>query len=120
MKLPKEIQIRRILKPDNFYLVGGADINAAAYFISDDIYEGLKNLEYRRAAIDLRIGIEKEIYDFLWIGADIGITQPVYSALVHSGQPTRNKLFDFNHSFTPYGSLSIYLVPPKALFNKFR
>lgn len=120
VKLPKEIQFRRILKEDNFYLLAGAEVNGAAYFISENIYNGLKNIEYRRAAIDLRIGLEKEIYDFLWIGADVGITQPLYSALVESGKPTRNRLFDFNHSFTPYGSISIYLVPPKSWMSKMK
>lgn len=120
LKLPKEIQLRRIVKPDNFYITGGAELNGASYFISQDIMPGMKDLEYRRAAIDLRIGIEKEIVDFLWIGVDFGITQPIYSALVQSGQPTRNKLVDLSHSFTPYGSISLFLVPPKSLFNKIR
>lgn len=120
MKLPKEVQIRRIVKPDNFYLIAGAELNGAAYFISKDIYMGNKNIEYRRAAVDFRIGLEKEVYDFLWIGVNAGITQPIYSALVKSGQPTRNKLLDFDHSYTPYGSISIYLVPPKSLMRKMR
>lgn len=120
MKLPKELKIRRILSPDNFYLIGGAEIRAASYFISEDILPNEKNLEYRRAAVELNIGIEKEISDFLWFGAELGITQPFYSALVRSGESTRNKLFDFDNSFTPYGSISIYIVPPRSLFHKIR
>ena len=120
MKLPKEIQFRKMLKPDSFYFIGGAEVNAASYFISESIFDDNMDVEFRRAAVDLRIGIEKEIYDFLWFGLEAGFTQPVYSALVSSGQPTRNKLFDFNQSFTPYGSFSIYLVPPRSLFNKLR
>lgn len=120
MKFPKEIQIRKIIKQDNFYLVGGTEINGSSYFISEDIYYGVENLEYRRAAIDFRIGLEKEVYDFLWFGVDLGVSQPIYSALIQSGEPTKNKLFDFNHSFAPYGSISIFLVPPRALFNKMR
>jgi hypothetical protein len=120
VKLPKELKIRRILQPDNFYLIGGAEIRAASYFISEDILPDEKNLEYRRGAVELNIGIEKEISDFLWFGAELGITQPIYSALVKRGDPTRKKLFDFNHSFTPYGSVSIYIVPPSSLFNKIR
>lgn len=120
MKLPKEIQLRRIITPDNFYLTVATKVNGASYFISQDIYENRNNLEYRRAAVDLNIGLEKEIIDMLWIGVDFGITQPIYSALVETGQPTRNKLFDFDHSFTPYGSISIYLVPPKSFYNKLK
>ncbi|MCG8307902.1 MAG: DUF6268 family outer membrane beta-barrel protein [Cytophagales bacterium] len=120
MKLPKEVQLRKMLKPDNFYFTGGAEVNAASYFISNDIYQGVDHLEYRRAAVDFRIGIEKEIHDFLWFGVDLGFTQPVYSALVESGEPTRNKLFDFDQSFTPYTSISVFIVPPRSLFSRFQ
>lgn len=120
MKLPKEIQFRKIIKPDNFYLIGGAEVNAANYFISEGIFDNNQNLEYRRAAVDFRIGLEKEIYDFLWFGLDVGATQPIYSALVQSGEPTRNKVFDFGHSFTPYASFSVFLVPPKSMMRKFK
>jgi len=120
MKLPKELQVRRILKPDNFYLIGGAELNGSSYFVSQDIYNGIEDLEYRRASIDLKIGIEKEIIDFLWVGTDIGLMQPLYSGLVQKRRPTRDKLLDFNHSFTPYASFSLFLVPPKALFYKIK
>lgn len=116
MKLPKEIQVRRILKPDNFYLIGGSELNGSSYFVSQDIYNGIKDLEFRRASIDLKIGIEKEIIDFLWFGTDIGFMQPLYSGLVETRRPTRDKLLDFGNSFTPYASLSLFLVPPKSLF----
>ena len=120
MKLPKEIQFRKIIRPDAFYILAGAEVNAANYFISEPLLTDQNNLEYRRAAVDFRIGVEKEIYDFLWIGADFGATQPIYSALVQQGEPTRNKLFDFGHSFTPYASFSIFLVPPRSLMQKLR
>lgn len=120
VKLPKEIKVRRIVRPDNLYLIAGAEVHGAAYFISEDILPDEKNVEYRRAAVEMNIGIEKEIADFLWFGAEFGITQPIYSALVRSGDPTRNKLFNFDHSFTPYGSVSLFIVPPRSLFKKFK
>jgi hypothetical protein len=120
MKLPREVLVRRIVRDDNLYLLAGAEVNGASYFLSEDIYEGQSDLEYRRAAIDLKLGLEKQIYDFLWMGIDLGVTQPLYSALVQSGAPTRNKLFDFKHSVTPYGSISLYLVPPKSLYKKIK
>ena len=118
MRLPREIQVRRLIKEDDFYLLAGAEVNGASYFLSEEIYKGRSDLEYRRAAIELKFGLEKQIYDFLWFGAEFGLTQPLYSALVQSGAPTRNKLFDFDHSVTPYGSFSVYLVPPKSLYNR--
>lgn len=120
MKLPKEIQIRKILKPDSFYLIAGAEANGASYFIENDFYQNYMDLEYRRAAVDLRLGLEKEIFDFVWFGAEVGMTTPIYSALVETGRPTREKLIDFDHSYTPYASFSIFLVPPRSLFNKMR
>ncbi len=120
VKLPKEIKVRRIIRPDSFYLIGGAEVHSASYYISEDFFPGENNIEYRRAAVEMNFGIEKEIVDFLWFGVEIGITQPIYSALVRSGNPTRDKLFDFKHTFTPYGSVSLFIVPPRSLFGKLK
>lgn len=119
-KLPKEVKVRRVIRPDSFYLIAGAEVRGASYFISEDIFPDKKNIEFRRASVELNIGIEKEIVDFLWFAAEIGITQPIYSALVESGKPTRDKILDFDHSFTPYGSISLYIVPPRSLFKKLK
>ena len=118
MRLPKEVQVRRILTPDSFYLRGTASFTGASYFISDEIVENLDDLEFRRSAIELKLGIEKEIFDFIWISADVGVTQPIFSSLVKSGEPTRNKIHELGSNFTPFAGFSLFLVPPRSMFKK--
>lgn len=120
MKLPKELMVRRILKSDNFYLLGSIEATGASYFLSDDIYPGANDIEYRRTAIEFKLGIEKEIHDWLWFGVDAGITQPLRSSLVNAGDPSRNSFHDFGHQFTPFVNVSLFAVPPRKLFNKMK
>lgn len=120
MKLPKELMLRRILKSDNFYFLGSIEATGASYFLSDDIYPGANDIEFRRTAIEFKLGIEKEIHDWLWFGVDAGITQPLRSSLVNAGDPSRNSFHDFGHHFTPFVNLSLFAVPPRKLFNKMK
>jgi hypothetical protein len=120
MKLPKEIVVRRIVKSDNFYLLGSVEAVGASYFLSNDIYPGANDIEYRRTALEFKLGIEKEIHDWLWFGVDAGITQPLRSSLVNAGDVSRNSFHNFEHQFTPFVNLSVFAVPPRKLFNKIK
>jgi len=120
MKLPKEVIVRRIVKSDNFYLIGAVEATGAAYFLSSDVYPGDMDIEYRRTAIEFRLGLEKEIHDWLWFGVDAGITQPIRSSLVTAGDASRNSFHDFGHQFTPFVNLSIFAVPPRKLIDRLK
>jgi hypothetical protein len=120
MRLPKEVTVRRIVKPDNFYLLGSVEASGAAYFLKDNVYPGIPDVEFRRTALDISLGLEKEIHDWLWFGCQAGITQPLRSSLVRAGQPTRSRIHNLQQQFSPYASVSIFAVPPRKLFNKAR
>ncbi len=117
MKLPKELTLTHAIIPDNFYLKGTIEGNAAAYFLNNPIDE-FSNIEYRRSAVDLKLGLEKEIKDFIWVGMDVGITQPINSVLVEPGKASRFNVHDFNHQFTPFVNFSLFAVPPRSLYKK--
>ncbi len=117
-KLPKELSFTRIVKDDNFYVIGGLEAIGATYYLSKDIMNGVDGLEYRRTAIDLKLGVEKEIYDFLWFGVYGGLSQPLSSMLVHSGDPNSRRIHDFNVSVKPFLTFSIFAVPPRKLFQR--
>ncbi len=118
MRLPKEVTVRRILKPDNFYLLGSARAHGAAYYLNNRVYPGVPDVEFRRTAVDLSLGLEKEIHDWLWFGCQAGITQPLRSSLVKAGEPSRSAIHNLQQSFSPYASVSIFAVPPRKLFNR--
>gem|GEM_PF-2127965 len=119
MKLPKELTLTRAIVPDNFYLKGSLETIGAAYYLNNPV-DDFSNIEYRRSAIDFKLGLEKEIRDFLWAGVDVGVSQPLNSSLVEPGKPSRNKIYDFNHQFAPFVNFSIFAVPPRSLYRKIK
>ena len=118
LKLPKSARIYKLLN-DGFYLYTEIEGNAAAYNIQKTIFDR-NNLEYRRASVDLKMGMEKEIHDFLWCSFEAGYGIPFRSFLVNSGDRTRDRLHDFNTPPNPFVKFSIFAVPPKSLFNKIK
>lgn len=120
MKLPKEITLSRALLHDNFYLTGSVKGHGAAYFLNSNSLEGFDAIEYRRRAIDLQFGLEKEIRDWMWFGVYTGVTTPLNSILVNPGDASRHKVHDFNQKFTPFVNFSLFVVPPRSLYMKLK
>lgn len=118
LKLPKSAKIYKLLN-DGFYLYTEIEGNAAAYNIHQSVFQRT-NLEYRRASIDLKIGMEKEIHDFLWCSFEAGYGLPFRSFLINSGDRSRDRLHDFNTPPNPFVKFSVFAVPPKSLFNKIK
>jgi len=118
MKLPREAFARLIIKPDDFYIKSGFEVNAAAYSVSQILPSLPANIEFRRASLDFRTSLEKELYDFLWLRIDAGLTVPINSAIVERGLPTNERLIRFDQSISPFTGFSIYLVPPEKLFDR--
>ena len=118
MRLPKEVRITRSMIPDNFYLYGSIAAAGASYYLNDDLLEEHSGLEFRRRAVELQLGAEKVLSDWLWLGVELGITQPINSILVESGKASRHRVHDFNQQFTPFANFSVFMVPPRKLYNK--
>jgi len=118
LKLPKSARVYKLFT-DGFYLYTEIEGNAAAYNIHKSIFQRT-NLEYRRASIDLKIGMEKEIHDFLWCSFEAGYGMPFRSFLIKSGDRSRERLHNFNTLPNPFVKFSVFAVPPKSLFNKIK
>ncbi len=119
INLPKQVTVTKALIPDNLYLKGSMEAIGASYLLKNSL-DGFENIEFRRSAIDLKVGLEKEIKDWMWIGLDAGISQPLYSVFVHPGDAARRRVHDFHHHFTPFINLSVFAVPPRALYSKLK
>jgi hypothetical protein len=120
MKLPKRAVVRRVIHEDGFYLLFAVEGNGAAYAISDELYPGESDLEFRRASVDISIGLEKEIHDWLWFGVQVGATQPLRSVLVRRGLRSSSSLHHLSPGVAPYASISVFAVPPRSLFSRTR
>lgn len=116
LKLPKSAKLYKLIN-DGFYLYSEIEANAAAYHIHTSIFQQT-NLEFRRGSIDAKIGMEKEIHDFLWCGFEAGYGVPFRSFLVKSGDRSRNRIHNFNTPPNPFVKFTVFAVPPRKLFNK--
>lgn len=117
--VPKELTLSRALVADNFYLIFALEGSGAAYYLQEGTLAEFSGVEYRRRSVDLRIGLEKEIKDWLWCGAYAGASQPLRSILVESGQPSRYRVHNFDQSVSPFVNVSLFAVPPRSLYQKF-
>lgn len=117
--VPKELRLTRRLVHDSFYLTLSLEGNGASYFFHESSLAEFPAVEFRRRAIDLKVGLEKEIKDWLWAGLYAGATQPLRSILVAGGEPARNRLHNFNQKTSPFVSFSLFVVPPRELYNRF-
>lgn len=117
-KLPKKLTVTKSLIPDDLYTYGSIEGEGATYFMNDHLLKSYDNIEYRRRSVDIKLGLEKELHDWMWAGLEIGITQPITSVLVEQGQPSRKNIHNFDNGFTPFVNLSLFVVPPRALYNR--
>ena len=75
-------------------------------------------LEYRRRQVDFKLGFEYEVHDWLWVGANVGYTMPFNSVIVNQGDRTRDYVHNFGNTNALLTNVSVFLVPPRKLFNK--
>ena len=115
--LPKHIKYSYAVS-NKTQLLAGVKASKADYLINQSLLEDYNALEYRRLAIKTQIGINKEINDWLWFGAKTGLNIPLRSALVESGQPTRDAVWDLDRKTSPFINFSLFIVPPRKLFDK--
>lgn len=119
LKLPKRAKLTKLMS-NSLYFYGEIEGSSGRYALNDQVFTGLEDLEFRRTNIDFKLGIEKEVYDWLWMEVNGGYTHPWISRLVNRGGRTRNYIHDFDQNGTAFVSFSLFMVPPRSLFNKHR
>ncbi len=100
---------------------GEARGSSATYLIDHhQILPGFTELEYRQRRAALNVGVEKQIIDWFWVGAQAGITIPLRSILVESGLRSRDHIHDFESQIDRYLKFTVFLVPPQKMFDKLK
>lgn len=115
--LPKHVRLRQYLNQRS-YVYASLEASASNYYIANSTLEGLDQLEFRRSSVDLRLGLDREIKDWVWFGVSGGVTRPVNSFLVNPGARSRDSVFDFEPSFSPFMNVSLFLVPSRKMCQK--
>ncbi len=115
--LPKSITYRHLMS-NKFYFFSSIQADRSNYGLLNRTFENESNLELRRTELGIKFGLEREIHDWLWVSANVGVTKPIRNIIVAQGEPSRRYLGTFNDQFQPVISVSLFAVIPQNLLNK--
>ena len=116
--LPRRAKLSYYVNP-GFHLIAEARGSSVIYRVDhQQLLPEHPVVEYRQRRAVFKIGLEKQLYDWFWVGAHAGVVTPLNSVLVLPGEPTRNHIFDFNATTDRFLMFSVFIVPPQKLFDK--
>ncbi len=115
--LPKSAKI--IYTPDvKTQFNARIEVSGASYHMQEEVLPGYTNLELRQSELRLFIGMNREVYDFLWASVGLGAQRNLNFFVSERRQRRRNAIISAN-PFTAYTlEFTVYLVPPRKLYEK--
>ena len=118
--LPARFLIRHNVN-DKFLLLAGYELKGNSYHITIDSppLSEFRALELRRSDIMAKVTLEREIYDFLWISADVGYRFNINFDLSKDNSFNNQAILSNSVDPSPYFQISLFVVPPKRLATKF-
>ncbi|WBA40755.1 DUF6268 family outer membrane beta-barrel protein [Hymenobacter canadensis] len=78
----------------------------------------LRTLELRETEVKFRGRWEREIYDFIWFGAEAGYRYNYAFDAFDRTNADREKIIDSKFAGAPYASLELFIVPPRKFLKK--
>lgn len=78
----------------------------------------LNTLELRETEVKLRLRWEREIFSFLWLGAEGGYRYNYAFDAFDRTNADREKIIDSKFAGAPYAGLELFITPPRKLLEK--
>jgi hypothetical protein len=78
----------------------------------------LRTLELRETEVKFRLRWEREIFSFLWLGAEGGYRYNYAFDAFDRTNDDRLKIIDSKFNGAPYASLELFITPPRKLLEK--
>ncbi len=116
MTLPKSISMRKEINPKP-YLLGQVEFEGWRYNLTDAIGDERRDFTLRKADLEARILLEREIHDWLWFGVELGYNKNVSYYLANPGQRGNNALIDLRARDARYLKFTLFFVPPRSMFD---
>ena len=116
MTLPKSISMRKEINPKT-YLLGQVEFEGWRYNLTDAIGDERRDFTLRKADLEARILLEREIHDWLWFGVELGYNKNVSYYLANPGQRGNNALIDLRARDARYLKFTLFFVPPRSMFD---
>ncbi len=115
--LPKEVNLRYAVS-GNTYINSGVSIQSGSYLIHTSVFEDLDEIEYRRASVNLNLGVEHYLNEWVGISFFGGLTSPVNNIFVEPGDRSADALWDANQRLQPFFSATFFAVIPRKFLKK--
>lgn len=122
MLLPGWFKFRYNNLAQTNYWYTGMQVDGASYTVNlkNATDNQLDRFLFRKAEIKAYLRYEREVYDFVWVGAEVGINKNVSFNVSESESNLldNNEVIRSNVGFVPYFNVKLFLVPPKKFYKK--
>lgn len=115
--LPKSASLRYMVN-EKLYIIARTQVKGWRYNLNKPIETGIGEATLRKADFLSSITVEKEIHDWLWVGAEFGLIKNLRYYLVEPGGRRRDAIIDLQSNDATYFKASIFIVPPKKFYSK--
>ncbi len=120
MLLPGWFKFRYQNLAQTNYWYAGMQVDGASYTVNleNATSKQLDRFLFRKSEIKAYLRYEREIYDFVWMGAELGMSKNVSFNVSESNSNLlmNNEVIHSNVEFNPYLNVKLFLVPPKKYY----
>ncbi|MEM8894273.1 MAG: hypothetical protein AAGC88_06830, partial [Bacteroidota bacterium] len=94
------------------------EVSGGSYHMQEEVLPGYTNLELRQSELRLFVGMNREVYDFLWASVGLGAHRNLNFFVSERRKRRRDAIISAN-PFTAYTiEFTLYLVPPRKLYDR--
>lgn len=115
--LPKSATLRYRVN-DKTFISAKASFRGWRYNLSNTIPDSDQAFTLRRSDAQFTLSYEKEIHDWLWLGIETGYNKNLRYVMTNPGARSRDAINTLRSKDATYLSFSIFVVPPRKLWNK--
>lgn len=113
--LPKSASLRYMVN-ERLYVIARTQVKGWRYNLNKPIETGLEQATLRKADLLSSIIVEKELHDWLWVGAELGLINNLRYYLAEPGDRARDAIIDIQSNEATYFKASIFIVPPRKFY----
>ncbi|MEM9324915.1 MAG: DUF6268 family outer membrane beta-barrel protein [Bacteroidota bacterium] len=117
LALPKSAALRYIVDNRTF-VTAKAEFKSNRYNLTDPLVGQYTDLTIRKLDLQWNLAFEREIHDWLWFSLEAGYNRNLLYTIVERGEATRDALIRLRPRDAAYMKASIFIVPPRKLFNR--
>lgn len=115
--LPKEVNMKYALSSKT-YISTGVSVESGNYLLQTSVFDGFDQVEFRRTSVNLNLGVEHYLNEWLGINFYGGMAQPLNNVFVEPGEGNNNPIFDTGQPIRPFFSAMFFAMIPRKFLKK--